>query len=85
MPSVCFFTSTSDNQYSQESELWEGHGVFTHFLLKGLRGDADTNKDRKISLGELIPFVTEGVRRETKDRQTPVLCGRFDAGMKIGY
>lgn len=37
------------------------HGLFTYYLLRALRGDADTNRDGEITLGEVIPFVSQKV------------------------
>lgn len=60
------------SQSSYESDRWGGgHGAFTYFLLKGLRGEADYNKDGTVSAGELYPYVYGHVKRETDGRQTP--------------
>lgn len=37
------------------------HGLFTHYLLRGLHGDADANHDRAVTLGELIGFLAQKV------------------------
>ena len=82
---ICIITASDDNQFSQESKKWGGgHGVFTYYLLKGLNGNADYNKDRSVSLGEIIPYLSEQVRRETKNAQTPTVAGRFDPALTIG-
>jgi hypothetical protein len=82
---ICVISASSDDQYSQESEKWGGgHGVFTHFLLEGLRGTADFNKDSSISLGELTSFLSERVRRETGGNQSPIVSGRYDPALAIG-
>ncbi|MCX6984832.1 MAG: caspase family protein, partial [Lentisphaerae bacterium] len=57
---VAVISASDDKQFSQESHLWGGgHGVFTYFLLKGLNGEADYNKDGSVTLGELIPYLSE--------------------------
>ena len=82
---VAVLCASDDKQLSQESMEWGGgHGVFTHFLLRGLKGDADYNKDRSVTLGELIPFLSEKVRRETRNAQSPTIAGRFDPALSIG-
>jgi uncharacterized caspase-like protein len=82
---VCVISASSDNQFSQESNRWGGgHGVFTYFLLKGLEGDADYNKDSSVSLGELTSYLSEKVRRETKNVQSPTVAGRYDPAITIG-
>jgi hypothetical protein len=54
------------------------HGLFTYFLLRGLGGDADADKNGSLTLSELHGFVREGVsgsaRRANRD-QTPRLLG----------
>jgi uncharacterized caspase-like protein len=70
---------------SQEGAQWGGgHGVFTFHLLEGLKGMADYNKDSLVTLGELIPFLSEQIRRETRNAQTPTVAGRFDPALSIG-
>ena len=82
---VCVISASSDNQFSQESEIWGGgHGVFTYFLLKGLQGDADYNQDRSVSLGELTSYLSEQVRRETQNGQSPTVSGRYDPALTLG-
>jgi hypothetical protein len=82
---VCVISASDSEQFSQEGQQWGGgHGVFTYFLLKGLKGSADYNKDNNISLGELIPYLSEQVRRETKSAQSPTVSGKFDPALTIG-
>lgn len=40
-----------------------GHGLFSSFMLQGLAGAADTNRDRQVSATELQRFVAERVER----------------------
>ena len=82
---VCVISASDDKQFSQESKDWGGgHGVFTYFLLKGLKGEADYNKDKNVTLGELIPFLSQQVRRATKNAQSPIVAGKFDPALSIG-
>ena len=39
------------------------HGVFSYYMMKGTEGDADSNKDRKITSGELHNYVLANVSR----------------------
>jgi len=45
------------------SSAWpeKKHGLFSYYLMKGMRGDADANKDKKITVGELGDYVKENV------------------------
>jgi len=82
---VCVISASDDRQFSQEGRHWGGgHGVFTYFLLKSLKGKADYNMDRNVTLGELIPYLSEKVRRATKNAQSPTVAGRFDPALSIG-
>jgi hypothetical protein len=65
-------TSSDVNESSQESQRWGGgHGVFTYFLLEGMRGMADSNVDLVVTVDELFRFVSRRVRLDTDYRQNP--------------
>ena len=65
-------TSSDINERARESRKWgDGHGVFTYYLLRGLKGEADSNRDRFVSVGELFSFVRQQVRVDTKFEQNP--------------
>ena len=82
---VCVISASDEKQYSQESKDWGGgHGVFTYFLLKGLKGNADYNKDASVTLGELTSYLSQEVRRATKNAQSPTVAGRYDPALTIG-
>jgi hypothetical protein len=50
-----------------------GNGLFTFFLLKGLRGDARTSSGGIITVQELFSYVAEKMREATLGRQNPQL------------
>jgi hypothetical protein len=82
---VCVICAADEKQLSQEGQNWGGgHGVFTWCLLRGLQGEADFNKDGAVTLGELIQFTSEQVRRETRNAQSPTVAGRYDPALTIG-
>lgn len=65
-------TSSDVNERSHESSKWgNGHGVFTYYVLEGLKGTADTNRDRVVSVGELFRYVRQKVRLDTNLKQNP--------------
>ncbi len=79
------FQSSESNQVSN----WypeKKHGMFTYFFLKGLKGDADLNKDGAITVGELenyindennnLPYVSQ---REMQRKQRAVIRGNKEA------
>ncbi len=82
---IAVISASDDRQLSAESaKFGGGHGVFTHYLLEGLKGKADYNQDSRVTLGELIPFLSEHVRRETLNAQSPTVAGRFDPALSLG-
>ncbi|MGB7844863.1 MAG: caspase family protein [Candidatus Acidiferrum sp.] len=66
------FTASDISQTSDEDERWGGgHGVFTYFLLEGLRGAADANHDGTVTAGELYAYVKKQVLIATGRAQNP--------------
>ena len=72
------FSSTGKDQVSH----WypeKQHSLFTYFFMKGLRGEADKDGDRKITVAELKQYLKDKVpyraRRLTGREQTPVVVG----------
>jgi Caspase domain len=66
-------TASDISQLSYESDKWGGgHGVFTFFLLKGLRGEADFNKDGTVTAGELFAYIHDNVDKATGGNQSPM-------------
>jgi len=58
-----FVTSSSADETAQESERMGG-SFFTHYLLTGLRGAADTTRDGRVTLSEAYDFAfTETLKR----------------------
>ena len=71
---------------SEESSLESSglrQGVFSHFLIRGLKGEADTNENNVISVQELFDFVGQNVESYTDRRQTPVIQGDYDPNMTV--
>lgn len=75
-PNVVVFMASRPHELSVEMPRL-GQGVFTHFLIKGLQGYADTDQDRQVSIYELYAYTRQGVGRLTGGRQTPIVYGRF--------
>jgi hypothetical protein len=52
------------------------HGLFTYYLLEGLKGKADEDKDKRISVSELKKYIDKEVTNKAKELgsvQTPVI------------
>ena len=78
---VMLFLSSRTNEVSRESRY--KNSLFTIFLERGLRGGADTNRDRYITARELYDFVHRGVIEASGNKQHPVMWGKFDNNMTI--
>ncbi len=71
------FSASQLNQIS--SGIKEAnHGIFSYYLMKGLEGKADINKDKKITNGELLAYMDENVSQKASEmgrKQNPTLSG----------
>src|SRR5579884_519826 len=63
------FASCMPTEASAEGPQWH-HGVFTKYLLEGLRGKADADGDGVVTLAELDKYITDQVKAE-RPRQHP--------------
>jgi hypothetical protein len=71
---VALLTSAEADEVSLEGVKWGGgHGVFTHYLLEGMRGAADTNKNGFVTVGELFEYVRAQVQEATGFTQHPFI------------
>lgn len=76
-PNFRVFTSSRGDQTSLGYDLSRS-GLFTYYIACGLQGDADLNADKKITMAELVEFVTAGVNKESVGTQTPQFYGNKD-------
>jgi hypothetical protein len=59
-------------------------GIFSHFLIRGLKGSANMNGDKIVTVSELFTYVSENVRFYTNGVQNPVVFGSYDVNMPLG-
>ncbi len=81
LPKGTVFLSAEKDQVSHwYPEM--SHSLFTYFFMKGLRGEADKNRDKTITVGELALYLRENVpylaRRLTGRDQNPIIKGEMD-------
>jgi hypothetical protein len=76
-------TAADTNEFSLEDERWGGHGVFTHFLLDGLRGSGDLDENGIVTFTELFDYVSANVRQATSGRQNPQRSGLGDIPLAV--
>lgn len=69
---MVFFLSSLTDEKSQERRGWR-NSLITAYLERGLRGGADTDRNRTITARELFDFVSQGVAKDSKQRQHPVM------------
>ena len=69
---IALLTSAEAAEVSFEDARWGGgHGVFTHYLLRGMQGEADLNQNGFVTIGELFEYVRAKVQEDTEYRQHP--------------
>ena len=62
-PEFTVITASAADQFSSASQDLK-HGIFSFYLMKGMEGDADVNKDGRITSGELQRYLSEMVGRQ---------------------
>lgn len=78
--SIVSFNATSTGEISNAFPEKE-HGLFTYYLLRGLKGEADTDDDGWSSVKEIYEYVHSNVRRESRrmqSEQTPIIVPPTD-------
>lgn len=79
---VMLYLASRPDESSLESSSMK-NGFFTTWLIRGLKGEADANKDGVVTAEELHKFVWPGVVRISAQRQHPVMWGKFDLNMPV--
>ena len=70
-------TASQNDQISSSNPDLK-HGIFSYYLMRGMEGDADTDKDGKITAGEMQSYLVENVGRQAgmmNRKQEPQLIG----------
>jgi hypothetical protein len=78
---VMLFLSSRSTEPSQETPF--KNSLFTIYLERGLRGGADTNRNKVITARELYDFVHQGVIKSSQGTQHPVMWGKFNDNMSV--
>jgi hypothetical protein len=76
-------TASDANEVSAEKDELK-HGIFTFYLLEGLRGKADLDKDGVITVDELYRYVSMKVPPATGQNQHPVMKGETTGQIVLG-
>lgn len=74
--SILFLASRNNENSIERRDM--KNGFFTEYLVKGLKGNADSNRDRKITTKELFDFVSSRVAIQSNGLKHPVMWGNFN-------
>ena len=80
---VMLFLSSTDKESSWTAARGWDTSFFFYYLVEGLKGRADKNRDKKVTARELFNYVAPQVTEITDNQQHPVMWGRFDDDMII--
>jgi uncharacterized caspase-like protein len=78
-------TASRPNEVSLEVGEF-GHGLFTYYLIQGLQGAADLNRDGIVSLQELYEYVEQQVVQKSRalgGNQHPVMKGELEGVLPL--
>lgn len=76
-------SASSANEVSQEIDAYR-HGVFTYYLLEGLKGGGDKDGDGLVTVGEVFSYVSQKVPEATGQDQHPVKKGEVEGELVVG-
>jgi hypothetical protein len=75
-------TASAANEVSVEKNELQ-HGVFTYYLLEGLRGAADIDRDGMVTVDEVYRYVSDKVPRATGQEQHPEKKGSVEGSLVL--
>ena len=77
---ILLLNSCSEGEFAQE-DVDFGEGVFMHFVLEGIRGKADSDRDKAVTLSELFRFASKETKLHVGEKfnesQHPKLKGNL--------
>ncbi|MBN1758413.1 MAG: caspase family protein [Chitinispirillaceae bacterium] len=76
-----FLTSSSADEVSQESDAIRS-SFFTHYLVSGMRGPADANRDGKVTLNEAYEFAYDETLQRTEKTSAGPQHASYDIRLK---
>ncbi len=79
---TALLVSSKSDEYSLE-DMGLRQGIFSHFLIKGLKGEADRNRNNIVTIQELFDYIYVKVKNYTANAQTPTITGKYDALMPV--
>ena len=79
---TALFMSSKGEEYSLEDQGLRS-GIFSHYLIRGLKGEADVDGNKIVTIREIYDFVYKNVRTYTSNVQTPIISGKYDQSMPV--
>jgi hypothetical protein len=79
---TAIITSSKQEEVSIENTGLR-QGIFSHFWIKALKGTADVNADKVVTISEAFYYVQKNVKSYSLDYQTPQLDGTYDAKLPL--
>ena len=76
-------SSCSANEISKEDDNLQ-HGIFSYYMLEGLKGRADQDNDGIITVSELFSYISRKVPEASAQDQHPVKKGETEGELVIG-
>jgi hypothetical protein len=80
---LALLMSSKAEEFSLEDQGLRS-GIFSHYLIRGLKGEADSDGNKIVTIKEVFDYVYKSVRTYTSSAQTPTLSGVHDDGMPVG-
>jgi uncharacterized caspase-like protein len=84
-PGIAYFLSSQAEEESLEVSTLH-NSVFTYFVMRGLKGEANYNNDNVVTIKELFDYVYLNVTdyaAKLGKVQTPMLKGHFDPNLPV--
>lgn len=81
---TAFLLSSKQSEYSKEASGLR-QGVFSYFLIEGMKGAADMDDNSIVTIEELYQFIRDGVRTYTKNEQNPLLAGQYQSDLPVSW
>ncbi len=69
---IAVIMASKSNQTSGEDARLK-QGFFSYFMIQGLSGKSDTNRDKVVTIKELFTYVWKNVKSYSKGKQVPIM------------
>ncbi len=79
---TAFILSCKNKEVSLEDSGLR-QGIFSHYLIRGLKGEADQNKNKVVTVQELFNFINTHVKSYTSNTQNPSIEGHYNPQMPV--